>query len=132
MKEWTLLYKAFQGILLLVFIFPVMPVFSQPVPVIPSELLVEGKVLEYSILSSQLIDIQPHQTLYRVTIRIKSVKCSTDRPCFTRLKTGDIEQFYSKQRLSQKLYKKNVRAIVKYAGDERGGRFWIKDIKIIQ
>ena len=38
--------------------------------VIPNGALITGMILEYAIVSSRLLRIQPHQTLYKLTIQL--------------------------------------------------------------
>ena len=101
------------------------------VPVIPNESIIEGTVLEYAILLSQLIYVEPEMTLYRLTIYIEASENIDNKRNLIKEKEKQMLQFYSKIKLSPELFNKRVRAIVKYSGDERGGKFWIKDIYII-
>lgn len=104
---------------------------SFSVPVAPNEYVIEGTVQEYSIVSSNMLNILPEQTLYRLTIFIESyisVEMDTD---LLSDKKGKAVQFYSKEKISPEIFGNRVRGKVRYAGDERGGLYWIKEINII-
>lgn len=105
---------------------------SISVPVIPNESIVNGVVSEYSIVSSRLIGIKPEQIIYRLTINIESSDGVNDKPNLLDNKNGQDMQFYSKEKLSPEIFGKKIKALVRYTGDEKGGIFWIKNIKIIK
>ena len=103
---------------------------SFSVPAAPNEFVIEGTVQEYSIVSSNLLNIEPEQTLYRLTILIESyIKVKTEAD-FLSDKKGKTVQFYSKEKISPEIFGKRVRGTIRYAGDERGGLYWIKEISI--
>ena len=100
--------------------------------VIPNGALITGVTLEYGIVSSRLLGIQPDQTIYKVTIRLESSEDIDGLPNLLRGKEGEDITFYTKERLSPDIFGKKVRAEVSYRGDERGGRWWVRSIKIIE
>ncbi len=101
-------------------------------PVIPNESVVNGTVVEYSIVSSHLIGIKPEQIIYNLTINIESAKSVNDRPNFLNNKEGQNIQFYSREKLSPELFGKKIKAVATYTGDEKGGLYWIKYIETIK
>ena len=101
-------------------------------PVIPNGTLITGVILEYGILSSRLLGIQPDQTIYKVTICLESSEDIDGMPNLLRGKEREDITFYTKERLSPDIFGKKVRAEVSYRGDERGGRWWVRSIKIIE
>ncbi len=100
------------------------------VPVAPNEAVVEGEVSEYSIVSSRLVGIKPEQTLYRIKIRLFKTKGTGFAYNRLKDKIGRDIPFYSKRPLSPELFGRMVRVRVSYRGDERGGKFWIKNITL--
>jgi hypothetical protein len=104
---------------------------SCAVPAIPNESVVIGVVKEYAIVSSILMNIQPEQTIYRMTIHIESSQGLDNSPNFLKDKEGKDVQLFSKERISPELFGKRLKAKVTYQGDERGGLFWIKSFEII-
>lgn len=100
--------------------------------VIPNGALITGVILEYGIVSSRLLGIQPDQTLYKLTIHLESSEDIVGMPNLLRGKEGEDITFYTKERLSSDIFGKKVRAEVSYRGDERGGRWWMKGIKILE
>jgi hypothetical protein len=104
---------------------------SCAVPVIPNESMAIGVVKEYAMVSSSLINIQPEQTLYRITMHLESSLGLDNGPNFLKDKEGKDVQLYSKDRISPELFGKRLRAKVTYRGDERGGLFWIRSFEVI-
>jgi hypothetical protein len=100
--------------------------------VIPNGTLITGVILEYGIVSSRLLGIQPDQTIYKVTIRLESSEDIDGLPNLLRGKEGEDITFYTKEKLSSDIFNKKVRAEVLYRGDERGGRWWVRSINILE
>jgi hypothetical protein len=104
---------------------------SCAVPAIPNESIVTGVVKEYAIVSSILMNVQPEQTLYRITIHIESSQGLENSPNFLKDKEGKDVQLFSKERISPELFGKQLKAKVTYQGDERGGLFWTRLCEVI-
>lgn len=104
---------------------------SLAVPAVPNESVIEGTVEEYSIVSSELLNIVPEQTLYRITILIESYENFETKADFLSDKKGKTVLFYSKEKISPDIFDKRVRVKVRFSGDELGGLFWIKEINLI-
>lgn len=102
------------------------------VTVIPNCNMITGVVLEYGIVSSRLLGIKPDQTFYKLTIHLESSEDIVGMPNLLKGKEGDDITFYTKERLSSDIFGKKVRAEVSYRGDERGGRWWIRRIEILE
>ncbi|MEE8380308.1 MAG: hypothetical protein V3R78_00330 [Thermodesulfobacteriota bacterium] len=99
------------------------------VPVIPNESIVTGKVLAYSVLSSSILDIQPVMTVYRLQILVGRSEEVKGMRNFTKDKVNKLLSVYSKKELSAELFSKVISVRVTYRGDEKGGKFWIRDMK---
>jgi hypothetical protein len=118
-----------------VFIFVCILLFSfsvGAVQVAPNKAIVYGRVLEYCISSSGLLGISPDQVVYKLTVSVEGTKDIEGSPNFLKNKEGKIETFFSKAKIDPALLNNKIKAEVEFSGDERGGRFWIKDIEIIQ
>ena len=100
--------------------------------VIPNGTFITGVTLEYGIVSSCLLGIQPDQTLYKLTIHLESSEDIVGMPNLLMGKEGEDITFYTKERLSPDIFGKKVRAEVTYRGDERGGRWWVRSVKILE
>ncbi len=100
-------------------------------PVIPNKAALKGTVIEYCLISSGLEGISPEQILSKLVIYMEEVEDVKDYPNFLRGKEGQSITFYSKKKQPSELYGKRIKALVEYKGDERGSRFWIKHIEII-
>jgi len=101
------------------------------VPAVPNESVIEGTVQEFSIVSSNLLNIMPEQTLYRLTILIESYENADTDADYLSDKKGKTVQLYSKDKISPEIFGKRVWVKVRYSGDERGGLYWIKEISVI-
>ncbi len=99
------------------------------VPAIHNESIVTGKVLAYSVLSSSLVDIKPVMVLYRLQILVETSEGVKDMRSFTKDKMNKLLTVYSKKELSAELFNTVISVRVTYQGDEKGGKFWIRDIK---
>ena len=129
-------------ILLLILLVLLIPVYAHPeisdngpragAPAIPNETRFEGAVLEECAGSSGLYDISPEQTIYRLRVRVESYKEEAQAPNFLRGRIGEAVLFFTKEKPREELLGKRIRAVAEYRGDERGGKFWIKNIKIFQ
>jgi hypothetical protein len=99
------------------------------VPAIHNESIVTGKVLAYSVLSSSLVDIKPVMFLYRLQILVETSEEVKGMRSFTKDKMNKLLTVYSKKELSAELFNTVISVRVTYQGDEKGGKFWIRDIK---
>ncbi len=117
-------------ILSLSMIFSVMDALAGGVAAVPNKAGLRGTVLGYCVISSSLEGIRPEQALYKLTISIEETEDIKNYPNFLRDKEGQSITFYSKEKQPLELYGRKIKAIIEYKGDEKGGRFWIKQIKI--
>ncbi len=102
------------------------------VPAAPNAATLEGIVKEYCTSSSDLWDIRPVQVIYRLTIFVEDTGGRGDSPNFLRGKEKQMLLFFTKEEISSELLNKRIKAEVEYRGDEKGGRFWIRNIQIIR
>ena len=102
------------------------------VPMIPNEAAIQGVVEEYCLTKAGLLGISPEQMLYKLAISVRTIEDIKDYPNFLRGKEGQSIIFYSKENQSSELFGKEVKAVVEYRGDERGGLFWIKNIEVVK
>lgn len=99
------------------------------VPVVPNESLVVGEVVELRAIDSSSLNIRPPQILFRMRIRVLSVREVPSKPNLVTTRKGEILEVYSKDRLSSDLIGKVIRGRVTFRGDERGGLHWIFSLK---
>jgi hypothetical protein len=93
--------------------------------------LVTAHVLKYSIWNGRLLSAQPESTLYSLVLEVlTSEPVSTDLPNL--IKAGEIIEAFANEVLSPELFGKRIKAVVRLMGDERGQRFWIRDISIVE
>jgi len=105
---------------------------SKSVPVVPNESIVTARVLGCCVISSSILDIKPDQNMYKLELLIHRSQDVKPRRNFTMDKVGKVLSVYSKEKLLPELFNKVINAHVTYRGDERGGRFWIWDIKVLK
>lgn len=126
------IFYSIRLIILFLVIFLAFNVLANSVPVIPNEAVLRGTVMEYCVTLSSLSGISPEQVLYKLVISVDEVKDVEGYPNFLKGKEGQSVTFYSKEKQPSELFGENVKALVEYKGDERGGLFWVKDIEIIK
>lgn len=102
---------------------------AESAPAAPNESLVEGRVLEYSVVSSKLLNMEPEQTLYALTVLVEQ-STAVKGPDMLKKEAGRPVRFYSKQRLEPELFGRKIKAKASYRGDERGGLHWIYEIRM--
>jgi len=102
------------------------------IPVAPNDSIVTGLVLEYAILNSKLEGIEPEQVLHALRIEVLSSEDVPGMPNFTKRAIGEIIRVYSKEWLSPYLFGKTIKANVQLVGDERGSRYWIRNIEVME
>lgn len=103
---------------------------TEGVPVAPNDSMVTGVVLEYAILNSRLVDIEPEQVLHALQIEVLTSEDVPGMANFTKDKVGEIIRVYSTGWLSPYLFGKTIRANVQFRGDERGGKYWIRNVSL--
>ena len=99
-------------------------------PIVPNASLVTAEVLRYSILSSSLLDIEPEQTLYSLTLAVL-VSEQVDARTISVVKVGDVLEVFSKEELCPNLFKRTIRGTVRLVADEWGQRYWIQEIHVL-
>jgi hypothetical protein len=102
------------------------------VTAVPNEATATGTVIEYCITSAGRPEAGPGPGLYKIVVKVETAEDRGDAPNFLKGKEGQKIPFWSKMRLDPELFGKKVKAIVEYRGDERGGKFWIREIEILK
>jgi len=104
----------------------------QNAPVAPNDSIITARVLGYSILNSTLEGIKPEQILYSLRVLVISSQNVKGKANFTQSKVNQVIKVYSKEMLSPVLFGKIIEANVSFSGDEKGGKYWIRDIEMIK
>jgi hypothetical protein len=99
------------------------------VHVIANESVITGTVLDHDVVSSTLLGISPAMSIYRIDVRVEMSEEVEGMPSAMMYKEGGVLQLHSKKELPSNLLNKSVKARVSYAGDERGGRFWVDELE---
>jgi len=102
----------------------------QNVPVAPNDSIITAKVLEYSTLISTLEGIEPKQTFYSLRVLVMSSKSIKGKANFTQSKVNQVIKVYSKDMLSPILFGKVIEANISFSRDERGGKYWVRSVKV--
>ena len=103
---------------------------QQSVPIVPNASLVTAEVLRYSILSSLLLDMEPEQALYSLTLAVLASE-QVDARTISVVKVGDVLEVFSKDELCPNLFKRTIRGTVRLVADEWGQRYWIQEIHVL-
>lgn len=69
---------------------------------------------------------------YSLKLKIISSEDIDGLANFTKQRVGQTIEVFSNQKPSPSLPKKTIQGRVSYSGDERGGRFWIREIKKVK
>ena len=101
-------------------------------PVAPNDSIITARVLEYSILSSTLAEIKPEQILYSLRVLLISCQSVKGKANFAQLKVNQVIKVYSKEMLSPVLFDKTIQANLSFSGDETSGKYWIRNIRMMQ
>lgn len=112
----------------MIFCFALITNKSFSVPVSENKTEIIGIVKGYSIISSGLINVEPEQKIYKLTVKITETKNLNNSNNYLSRFDNDVVELYSKNRLSSELYGTKIRILIKYSGDEKGGLFWIQKI----
>ncbi len=93
---------------------------SQEVPALPENEVIEGCVVEYSVLRSDLIGKAPADIIYRITVEVKTKKEISKK------------MILSKASVPSWIFGKYVKLKAFFSGDEKGGNYWLNSLSIIQ
>ncbi len=100
---------------------------SLSVPALSAIETVEGEVVGYAVMRFSEYNLSPPDLiLYVLTIRVKG-----EKPAFMR-KDRSTLKIFSKKPVPSWIFGKRVILSVKYAGDERGGNYWLVRIREVR
>lgn len=94
--------------------------------------IITARVLEYTILNSTLEGIKPEQILYSLRVLVISCQNVKGKANFTQSKVNQVIKVYSKEMLSPVLFGKTIELNLSFSADERGGKYWIRNIRMVQ
>lgn len=98
----------------------------------PDDSIITARVLEYTILNSTLEGIEPEQILYSLRVLVMSSQSVEGKANFSRSQVNQVIRVYSQEMLSPVLFGKTIELNLFLSGDERGGKYWIRNIRMIQ
>lgn len=98
-------------------------------PLIPNASRIRARVVKYSIWDATLVSPQNHQTLYSLVLDT----CASDKVGneVSLVKPGERIEAFSRDALSADLFGRTIQAVVRARGDERGQRFWLRDVRLL-
>lgn len=100
-------------------------------PVAPNASLITAKVLKYSIWNGGLLELPQETTLYSLVLEVLTSE-QISPELLNLVRPGDRIEAFSREALTPELFGKKIEATVRLVGDERGQRFWIGGINIIE
>ncbi len=86
---------------------------------------VEGCVVEYSVLSGKLLNIEPDMPVYRITLHLKGEK----KPAFAK---GPILSVLSKGSVPPWIFGRLIKADITFRGSKERGNYWLESISVIK
>lgn len=98
-------------------------------PAAPNASRVNGELLSLEIIDSSTLKIAPPQTLTRLRVRILSIQTVESMVDALHGQEGQVIDAYSKESVDPHLIGRKITCIVRLRGDERGGRYWVFDLK---
>lgn len=99
--------------------------WTQGVPAIPNQSRLRGTVVGYSILDSDLVDVSPRQTLYRLAVVVDSTEGVPPYPDLLAGAVGTVIEVLSSIELHPCLYGRLVEFEARRVGDESGRKTWL-------
>jgi len=98
-------------------------------PAAPNASLVTAEVLQLEMVDSTTLKISPPQSLTRLRLRILSIRDVGEELNVLRGQEGRVLEVISKGALDSTLLGRAISGIVTYRADERGGLYWIRDVR---
>ncbi len=100
-------------------------------PVGPNASAITAHVLKYSIWNAKLLGSEEETTLYSLVLEVLTSEPVSPEG-LNLVKAGDVIEAFSKEMLAPELFGKKIKATVRLVGDERGQRFWISAVDILE
>lgn len=102
---------------------------SSQAPLIPNASRIRARVVKYSIWDAALVSSQSQQALYSLVFDVCASEKVGDEPSL--VKVGDRIEAFSHDPLSADLFGKTIQSVVRARGDERGQRYWLRDVRLV-
>jgi hypothetical protein len=107
------------------------PPAPTPGPAAPNEGAITGELLDVTTIESSSVGIAPSQPLCVLTVRLLSVSAVSDVRNAVNARAGQTIRAYSKDVSLARLKGRTVTGRLTFSGDERGGRFWIRNVSAV-
>ncbi len=101
-----------------------------PAPVAPNASLVTANVVKYSIWNTQLLGFEQPTTLFSLVLEVLASEQISPQ-LLNLVREGDVIEAFSRESLDPELFGKKVMGTMRLVGDERGQRFWISGIEVL-
>lgn len=98
-------------------------------PLIPNASRIRARVVKYSVWDATLVDSQNQHVLYSLVLDVCASEKVGEEPSL--VKVGDRIEAFSRDALSADLFGKTIQCVVRARGDERGQRFWLRDVRLV-
>ena len=100
-------------------------------PSIENESRVTAEVLHVESVHSSQLNIAPPQFFTRVRLRLLTVGDTSGTPSFLTGRDGTILDAYTREQVNADLIGKKIECTLRYRGDERGGLYWLYEIRAL-
>ena len=99
-------------------------------PIRPNASLLTARVLKYSVWDPVLLNFTGPGAFYSLVLDVCRSESVGEEANL--VAPGDRIEVFSKELLAPELLGKTIRARVRAQGDERGQRFWVRDIRVLE
>ena len=95
---------------------------------IPNASRIRARVVKYSIWDAALVSSRDQQAFYSLVLDV----CASEKvgQAASLVKVGDRIEAFSRAPLSADLFGKTIQSMVRASGDERGQRFWLREVRL--
>jgi hypothetical protein len=100
-------------------------------PSMENESRVTAEVLHVESVHSSQLNIAPPQFFTRVRLRLLTVGDTSGTPSFLTGRDGTVLDAYTREQVTADLLEKKIECKIRYRGDERGGMYWLYEIRAL-
>lgn len=103
---------------------------SSQAPLISNASRIRARVVKYSIWDAALVGSRGQQAFYSLVLDV----CASEKAgqAASLVRVGDRIEAFSQTPLSADLFGQTIQSTVRARGDEKGQRFWLREIRLAQ
>jgi hypothetical protein len=100
-------------------------------PTLENESRLTAEVLHVEPVHSSQLNIAPPQIFTRIRLRLLAVADTPGTPSFLMGREGAVVEAYTREQVNPGLIGKKIECRLSYRGDERGGLYWLYEIRAL-